>query len=437
MVRYSLKKVVNKLFDKQLYWFQLRFLHDCMNKQRVVGAFCRQTGKSMTIAILTIIEALKNPNGHIVIVAPTDRQAGELFNKITAFIKGSNIGTEVESYTNRQMVMKNGCRVSAFPCGDHGDTIRGMTANVLIMEEASYIKDSIVNQVLLPMVAATDGKVIKISTPFGMNHFYKSFNDDDNYLSHKYTWEDAVGVGHFNQEFIDEQRKQCNKLEFRTEYEAEFIADEDSYFGYELVRDCIHDVPTLTSPVAGKVYYLGSDIARMGEDSSVFTIVEQGDPHKVVSIIEINKSKLDGIVDYILGLHDKWRFAKIYIDETGLGAGVTDMIAKKLNRTKLNQNPKSFSSSNYPTDVVVGVTFTIKNKLDIFSNAKVLMEHRKIIIPDNTKLIFQLQDFRYEITESGNVKLHHSEGGHDDYCDSFALACRGLTAQPEVLFDFG
>ena len=229
------------MFGINLYLFQLKFLYDCLNGQRVVGAFCRQTGKSMTISILSVCEALKNPGGHIVIVGPTDRQAGELFAKIRHYIKSAPIGSEVAFNTQREMTMKNGCRISAFPCGDSGDTIRGMTANVLIMEESAFIKDSIVNQVLLPMVAATDGKIIKISTPFGMNHFYRSFQEDDNYISHHYTWHDAVKVGHFAQEFIDEQRLQCSSMEFRTEYEAEFISDEDAYFPHTLIESCIED----------------------------------------------------------------------------------------------------------------------------------------------------------------------------------------------------
>jgi len=95
------------------------------------------------------------------------------------------------------------------------------------------------------MVAATNGKIIKISTPFGMNHFYRSFQEDNNYKSHRYTWEDAVKVGHFTKEFIDEQRLQCSILEFQTEYEASFIPDEDAYFSHKLIEACIADYPLL------------------------------------------------------------------------------------------------------------------------------------------------------------------------------------------------
>ncbi len=245
MPKYNLKKIIKDMFGFDLYLYQLKFLKDCMDNQRVVGAFCRQTGKSLTISILAVIEALKNPNGHIVIVGPTDRQAGELFAKILMHVKNAPIGSEVESSTQRAMVMKNGCRISAFPVGDTGDNIRGMTANVLIMEEAAFIKDAIVNQVLLPMVAATSGKIIKISTPFALNHFYRSFQEDTNYVSHRYTWEDAVHVQHFTKEFVEEQRRQCTSMEFQTEYEARFIADQDAYFPYELIESCVADVKML------------------------------------------------------------------------------------------------------------------------------------------------------------------------------------------------
>jgi|ETNvirnome_2_300_1030623.scaffolds.fasta_scaffold00052_50 hypothetical protein len=243
----TIKQKIKIMFNIELYDFQDKFLKDCLMKNRVIGSFCRQTGKSLTISILAICEALKNPGGHIVIVGPTDRQAGELFNKILAHVKNAPIGSEIATSTQRQLIMRNNCRISALPVGDSGDTIRGMTANVLIMEEAAFIKDTIVNQVLTPMVAATQGKIIKISTPFAMNHFYNSFQSDDNYISHRYTWEDALRVGHFSVEFIEEQKKQLgeNSIEFRTEYNAEFIPDEDSYFPWQLIDKCISDYEML------------------------------------------------------------------------------------------------------------------------------------------------------------------------------------------------
>ena len=433
---HDLKKLIKEMFGYTLYDYQLVFLYDCMYKQRVVGAFCRQTGKSLTISILAVIEALKNPNGHIIIVGPTDRQAGELFEKIRNHIQNSPIGSEVLNATQRQMVMKNNCRITALPTGDSGDTIRGMTANVLILEEAAFIKDSIVNQVLVPMVASTQGKIIKISTPFGMNHFYRSFQEDDNYISHRYTWEDAVAVKHFTKEFVDEQRLQCSNLEFSTEYEAQFIADEDAYFGHALVEQCISDYELMndTSVVdATKSYVLGADLARLGQDSSVFTVIEQGDIARVIFIKELKKNRMDEAIDYIKFLHNKFKFKKIVCDQTGIGAGVADVLSKELNLPSLVK-PTTYKQQYAPTDIVVGLDFTIKNKEDIFSNLKIRMEQKKIIYPNHKKLIFELKDFRYETTPSGHLKLHHSEGGHDDFVDALACAAHGLRGRSHSFF---
>lgn len=417
------------MFDVELYDYQEVFLEDCLLNKRVVGALCRQTGKSLTISILAICEALKNPKGHIIIVGPTDRQAGELFTKIRNHILNAPVGVEVKSTTQRQMVLNNDSRISAFPTGDTGDNIRGMTADVLIVEEASYIKDSILNQVLLPMIASTNGKIIKIGTPFGMNHFYLSFQSDDNYISHRYTYKDAIRVGHFTEEFIEEQRMQCSSLEFRTEYEAEFIPDEDAYFSHELIESSIKDYDLISEnniiAESGKIYLLGVDVARMGQDSSVFVIIEKGDINRVVFIKEIMKNTMDQAIDYIKFLHAKFRFKKIICDQTGIGAGVVDVLSKELNGP-IKTNESSYRRNYLSSDIMVGLTFTVQNKEDIFSNLKLLMEQKKMIIPNNKKLIFEMKDFRYEISPSGHLKLHHSENGHDDFVDALACAAHGI-----------
>jgi len=122
-----------------------------------------------------------------------------------------------------------------------------------------------------------------------------------------------------------------------------------------------------------------------------------------------------------------------YCDSTGLGAGVVDVLAKKLNI------PKTLGEQNYnqkyaSNDIIIGLTFTISVKEDIFSNLKLLMEQGKLRIPNHKKLIYQLKDFRYETTPSGHIKLHHSDGGHDDLVDALACAAHGLRGNTHAFF---
>lgn len=426
----KLKKTVHAITGFSLYDYQLKFLDDCLMKKKVLGVFCRQTGKSTCLSIYVVLFMMEKPGRKVIIVSPTERQSGELTAKIRQILEDNPLlRTEVELMSHTNIRLKNGSTCLSLPCGPEGATIRGFTAHLIVMEEAGHLKDSIVNQVIIPMGASTDAQMIKIGTPFGMNHFFKSYDDKEHWAVHQYDYSIAVKAGHIKQSFIDDRKRDCNSLEFRTEYGAEFIPDQDSYFGYELVRSCIEDVEQISAPRPGRSYVLGVDFARLGEDKTVMIVIELSkdniEPHRVVYIKELRKTTMDYPYEFIMTLHEHFKFRRMFLDQNGLGAGVSDLLARKYNPRKEKVRVESLNQTYGPQDIVVGVNFTIKSKLDMFSNAKVLMEQGKVKYPNHPTLVFEMQDFRYENTESGNTKLHHPEGGHDDYCDAFALACFG------------
>jgi len=154
-------------------------------------------------------------------------------------------------------------------------------------------------------------------------------------------------------------------------------------------------------------YYLGGDIARLGEDSSVFITVEENWADKFLYVVHIEETRhklLTDAIGRIQLLNNKFNYIKVNLDETGLGAGPTDILKEKLG------------------PIICGFTFTMQSKEDLYSNLKILMESGKLRIPNNKKLIYQLRDLRYETTSSGHLKIHHSERGHDDYVAALALA---------------
>jgi len=162
-------------------------------------------------------------------------------------------------------------------------------------------------------------------------------------------------------------------------------------------------------------YILGVDFARMGQDSSVFIILEKPFGEEIIYVVYIEEMKhrhLNEAVGKVKFLDAKFHFHKIYLDETGLGSGPTDMLREHFGGFK-----------------VQGVYFTIKSKQDLYSNLKRMMEQKQLKIPNYRKLLFQLADLRYEVTSSGNLKIHHSERGHDDFPDALALACFHYTVK--------
>lgn len=156
-------------------------------------------------------------------------------------------------------------------------------------------------------------------------------------------------------------------------------------------------------------FVLGVDFARMGEDSTAFIVLEQPaftDEIFVVYIEETRHKKLTDPIGRVLYLHNKFKFNKIYLDCTGLGAGPVDVLNEKLGSHKIEP-----------------ITFTNKSKEDMYGNLTILFETKKLKIPNHKKLIYQLADLRRELKSDGKIKIHHADRGHDDLPDALALAC--------------
>lgn len=433
LTKAEIKEYMAGMFDFKPANYQLDFAHSCMNKKEIVAVFSRQSGKSTTTSRIAIMLARNIPDNPVLVFAPTDRQAMLISQKIQEAIKKLPFVSHfhIIRQTMREFYFSNGGSIICQTTGDTGQTILGFTAGAIILEEAGSIKDSIVHTSIMPMGATTDPVIIKIGTPKGKNHFYESSINPDAAV-HQIDYKTAVAEGIVQQEYVDKMKIRLTDLEFKTEMCAEFIEDADSYFGYHLIESCISNIQTKHKPDNDKIYFMGCDIARLGQDSTVFTIVEkEADHFKVVKIVEIEKSKLDRVVDEIMRLDNIWGFQQIYIDETGLGAGVVDFVSRKYN---FKRNDSINYSRAYTTrDKIVGVKFTMQSKLDIFSNLKNLMEQGLLKYPKHKKLISQLRDFRYEMTEAGNIKLHHGEYGFDDCVDSLALSVKGVLERGVVV----
>lgn len=163
-------------------------------------------------------------------------------------------------------------------------------------------------------------------------------------------------------------------------------------------------------------YVMGVDMANMGNDSTVICVLEEGcEDGKIycVYLKELYHKKTTEIVGFIKALHQKFNFKRIYVDATGLGIGPTESLQEGVGH------------------IVQGVSFTVQSKMDMYSNVKELMTKGRLRLPSNKKLLFQLLDLRYEMMSSGklqlgsmkhDMKIHHSQGGYDDYCDALALS---------------
>src|SRR3990167_11110083 len=144
----------------------------------------RQVGKSVVIAEKVCRFALAHSGAVCLVIAASQRQSGLLFEKIknTLLVLGRDVLAEVPTLT--RLVLKNGSRIYTLPAGKTGHFIRGYTLDLLIIDEAAFVNESVFNSII-PMIAVSKkargfGHIIMLSTPFGKGgYFFHSFSDPD------------------------------------------------------------------------------------------------------------------------------------------------------------------------------------------------------------------------------------------------------------------
>lgn len=369
---------------------------------RVAFVSGRQVGKSRTAAWTALHHALTHSGHTVLITAPYRRQSSEIFKQVKHEMSESDIPDKSwgkERETRTVIEFDNGSRILSLPTGDDGSNIRGYTANLIVADEAAFIDDNVFNQVLTPMLAATDGDMVLLSTPYGASGFlHDAFNDnlDDDYFTKQVPSYQSPNVG---QDFIATQQRQLSSIEFKQEILGKFEESAKAFFesdNIEAAQDRVIEGNT-------RERYLGVDPARHGEDRFVCTMM---DGEARVSIEAQEKSSdITECIGQIKDLHDEWQFDQIAIDETALGGGVVDILREDLSRGTVN-----------------GVTFSRKKKQELYQSLKSRVENGEISLPDNDRLRTQMLDLEYEFTSGGKMKVEPPDSGHDDFPDSLTLA---------------
>jgi len=401
------------LFDEP-FDYQEKFL--LSKAKRICFRSGRQIGKSTVAAIIAIYDALNGPNRQILILSPTLRQSSLMFRKIRAYFKHPLICNEIVNESNTMIILKNGSEIHCLP-GNNPDTIRGFSPFHLIIDESAFVKDE-VYVAAEPSLAATNGKMTLISTPYGKRgRFFTAFSEDEFEKYHVPSKMSPL----ITEEFLDNQRKSKTDLEFKQEYEGEFLEQADTFFELSLIKECIGDIPEGIKP--RREYILGIDCARYGLDETTYCIIEIGTDGiaRLIFMASTTKKPITDIINRTEALCKEWNVCKVYMDSSGLGAGAVDILIKK------GIPIKNFTAANNPGKFADSVQFTLVNKEEMYKNLKLLMEQHKLIIPKHDKLIRQMADLQYEFTEAGHMKIHHPDtpNAHDDWPDALALACLG------------
>lgn len=197
----------------------------------------RQVGKSTVTAFLALKEALLNPCSTTLIISPTLRQSGELLRKVTLGLNRIGRPVAVISDAATQLGLANGSRVLSLPGSEA--TVRGLTATLLIVDEAARVVDALLASVR-PMLAATGGRFVALSSAFAKSGWFYDLwtGKAEHWRRVSVTAYDCPRIA---REFLDEERRILGERWFAMEYLNQFGDDIAAVFSSEDIQAALSD----------------------------------------------------------------------------------------------------------------------------------------------------------------------------------------------------
>ncbi len=204
---------------------------------RVLLNCSRQSGKSTMAAIMALHRALLSSRSLVLILAPAERQAKELFSKVAASYRALGHAIPADSYRKLGMELSNGSRIEALPGTEK--TVRGFSGvDLLIVDEAARVADELYYAVR-PMLAVSGGRLLLLSTPFGKRGaFYREWTEGAGWERYTVT---AAECPRIPPEFLAEEREALGEWWYAQEYECRFMESVDSVFASELIEAALTD----------------------------------------------------------------------------------------------------------------------------------------------------------------------------------------------------
>jgi len=411
------------------YHFQKKLIKNFHESRFNICKMPRQTGKSTTCVAYLLHYVVFNDSVNVGILANKAATARELLGRLqTAY---ENLPKWMQqgiiAWNRGSLELENGSKILA--ASTSASAVRGMSFNILFLDEFAFVPNHIADQffssVYPTITSGKSTKVIIVSTPHGMNHFYRMWHDAEKgkneYVPTDVHWSEVPGR---DDKWKKSTIANTSEAQFKVEFECEFLGSVDTLIAPSKLRALVYDEPRTRSAgldvyeVCNREhdYVLTVDVARgVGGDYSAFVVIDITEfPHKVVAKFRNNEIKPMLFPNVIWEVAKSYNNAFILCEVNDVG----DQVAAILNFDLEYENLLMCSMrgragqivgqgfSGKKTQLGVKMSKTVKKVGSL--NLKTLIEEDKLIFKDY-EILSELTTF---------IQKHNSfeaeEGCNDD-----------------------
>ena len=324
-----------------MYKFQEKLIENFHNNRFNICRMPRQTGKSTTCVSYLLHYAVFNDNVNIAILANKASTAQDLLGRLQfAYEKLPKwMQQGIVSWNKRSLELENGSKIIA--ASTSASAVRGGSYNVIFLDEFAFIPNHIADDFfasVYPTISSGKStKVLIVSTPKGMNHFYRMWHDAEKgkneYIPTDVHWSEVPGR---DAKWKAQTIANTSEQQFKVEFECEFLGSVDTLISAPKLRSMTYDDPIKRNagldiykePEKDHNYILTVDVARgVEKDYSAFVIFDTTTfPYQLVAKYRNNQIKPMLFPNIIKDVATSYNKAFVLVEVNDLGEQVGQIL---------------------------------------------------------------------------------------------------------------
>jgi hypothetical protein len=414
----------------ELWDFQSDMIRTFQRERFVICKIPRQSGKTITTVAYLLHTILFNTNYNIAILAHKGSAANGILQRLK--LAYENLPPWLQSgiieWNKGNIELENGSKIGAFATS--ADGLRSGSYDIILLDEFAFVPNNIAEEFFTstyPVITAGDRtKIIIVSTPKGMNHFFEMWTKAEKKKSDYYPievhWSAVPGR---DEAWKEMTIRNTSAEQFQQEFETEFLGSSHTLISAVKLKQLIvmsedpplkdNDMDVYEHPLPRHTYCMTVDVSEgTDNDYSTFAIIDVTSiPYKLVAKYRNNKIIPYVFPTIIYQAAKKYNDAFVLVEINTIGLQVADILHFELayeNLIKIEAKGKQgqVQTPGFKKKIAFGLKHTKPTKMIGCTNLKALIESDKLIIRDPQVI----SEFTTFVLDKQTYKAE--EGSHDD-----------------------
>ncbi len=387
----------------KMYDFQKHIVRTIHDNRFTICKLPRQSGKSTTTISYLLHYALFNPNSSLAILANKSSTARDILGRLQLAYENLPkwLQQGVINWNKGNIELENKSTIVA--AATSSSAIRGGSYNIIFLDEFAFVPANIAEQFfssVYPTISSgKNTKMIIVSTPHGMNMYYKLWVDAQNkqndYVPIEVHWSEVPGR---DEKWKAETIRNTSEEQFQSEFECEFLGSIDTLIAPSKIKSTPYIKPLESKgglqmferPEKDKNYVCTVDVARGTiKDYSAFIVFDVTQiPYRVVCTYKNNEIKPFVFPSVIEKTVKGYNNADVLVEVNDLGQQISDTMQYELEyenmlmTTQRGRAGQVLGAGFSGRGTSLGVRMTKQIKKIGCSGFKTLIESDKVIVND-------------------------------------------------------